>query len=126
MEGYYWRIVAAETVIVVLCGVGRGADGRWGLVALASHPGTHVRHVAAAPAVASPTRFGVRAGEVLDGSLERLRLRLGDEDWLELRLSACLTWPRGAFGADRRLRRGRAQHAVAHGDAGALGAEIES
>ena len=99
MEGYYWRIVAGETVLVVLCGVGRGADGRWGLVALASHPGTHVRYATAAPAATSPTRFGVRAGEVLDGSLERLRLRLGGEDWLELRLRARLTWPRGAFGA---------------------------
>ena len=98
MEGYYWRIVSADTVLVVLCGVGRGPGGRWGLVALASHPGTHVRYATAA-AAPSPTGFGVRAGELLDGSLERLRLRLGDEDWLELRLSARLTWPRGAFGA---------------------------
>jgi tocopherol cyclase len=99
MEGYYWRIVAPQAVIVVLCGVGRGAAGRWGLVALASHPGTHVRYATAAPVVTPSTGFGVRAGEVLDGSLERLRLRLGDEDWLELRLSVRLAWPRGALGA---------------------------
>jgi tocopherol cyclase len=99
LEGYYWRIVAGETVLVVLCGVSRGADARSGLVALASHPGMHVRYATAAPATLSRTGFGVRAGEVLDGSLDRLRLRLGDEDWLELRLSARLTWPRRLFGA---------------------------
>jgi hypothetical protein len=99
MEGYYWRIVAGEAVLVILCGVGRGARGRWGLVALASDPGAHVRYATTAPAVGSPTGFGVRAGKILDGSLERVRLRLGDEDWLDLRLRARLIWPRGAFGA---------------------------
>jgi hypothetical protein len=68
-------------------------------VALASEPGAHVRYATTAPAVGSPTGFGVRAGKILDGSLERLRLRLGDEDWLDLRLRARLIWPRGAFGA---------------------------
>jgi tocopherol cyclase len=68
-------------------------------VALASDPGAHVRYATTAPAAGSPTGFGVRAGNVLEGSLERVRLRLGDEDWLDLRLTARLTWPRGAFGA---------------------------
>jgi tocopherol cyclase len=99
IEGYYWRIVAGEAVLVVLCGVGRGPRGRWGLVALASEPGAYVRYATTAPAAGSPTGFGVRAGKVLEGSLERVRLRLGDEDWLDLRLTARLAWPRGAFGA---------------------------
>jgi hypothetical protein len=41
MEDYYWRVVDAEagSVIIVLCGVCRGAGESWAAVALAAHPG---------------------------------------------------------------------------------------
>jgi hypothetical protein len=41
MEGYCWRVVDVEarSVIVVLCGVCRGAGEPWAAVALATHPG---------------------------------------------------------------------------------------
>lgn len=101
MEGYYWRIVDAERerVIVVLCGVCRGPSGRWALVALAAHPGGVVRHEIAEPAAGKRGRFGVAAGELLDGSLEHLRVRLDDENWIDARLHPLLAWPHRAFGA---------------------------
>jgi Tocopherol cyclase len=99
LEGYYWRIVAGDTVLVVLCGVGRAASGRWALVALATHPGGYVRHAIVAPATGSAGEYGVRAGELLDGSATHLRLRLSAEDRVDLRLTPRLVWPRTAFGA---------------------------
>jgi tocopherol cyclase len=101
MEGYYWRIVDAERerVLVVLCGVCEGVRGRWALVALAAHPGGFVRHVIAEPAAGDRRRFGVAAAEVLDGSLEHLRLRLDADHWIDAALRPLLGWPRRAFGA---------------------------
>jgi tocopherol cyclase len=101
MEGYYWRIVDAAhgRVLVALCGVCEGIRGRWALVALASHPGGVVRHAIADPASGDPHRFGVVAGEVLEGSLDRLSLRLDAANWIEADLSPVLPWPRRSFGA---------------------------
>jgi tocopherol cyclase len=101
MEGYYWRIVdaARKRVLVVLCGVCEGPNGRWALVALAGHPGGVVRYTIAEPAAGDPRRFGVAAGEVLDGSLEHLRVRLDADNWIHARLQPLLSWPRRAFGA---------------------------
>lgn len=101
MEGYYWRLVdaAREQVLVVLCGVCRGPSGRWALVALAHHPSGEVRHAIAEPAAGDPRRFGVSAGNVLDGSLEHLRMRLDADNWIDARLHPLLAWPRRAFGA---------------------------
>jgi Tocopherol cyclase len=99
LEGYYWRVVAGDTVLVVLCGVGRAAGGRWALVALAAHPSGYVRHVIVARAAGFAGAFGVRAGDVLDGSATHLRLRLSAEDRVDLQLTPRLAWPRRAFGA---------------------------
>jgi tocopherol cyclase len=101
MEGYYWRLVdtARERVLVVLCGVCEGPAARWGLVALAAHPGGVVHHAIAEPAAGEAERFGVAAGEVLDGSLEHLCLRLDADNWIDAALRPVLPWPRRAFGA---------------------------
>jgi hypothetical protein len=101
MEGYYWRIVdaARERVLAVLCGVCEGPAGRWALVALAGHPGGVVRHAIVQPAAGDPQRFGVRVAEVLDGSLEHLRVRLDADNWIDAQLQPLLSWPRRAFGA---------------------------
>ena len=101
MEGYYWRFfdAARERVLVALCGVCEGVAGRWALVALAAHPGGVVRHVIAEPAAGEAHRFGVGAGDILDGSLEHLRLRLDADHWIEAALRPLLRWPRRAFGA---------------------------
>ena len=101
MEGYYWRIVdpAAGSVIVVLCGVCQGADGPWAAVALAAHPGGFSRSALVAPAAADPRSFGARAGEVLRGSAQMLRARLGEDAWVDLRFRSALLWPGRVFGA---------------------------
>ena len=101
MEGYYWRIVDAERgrVLVVLCGICRSPSGRWALVALAAHPGGLVRHAIAEPASGDPRRFGVGAGELLTGSLGRLRLQLDDAHWIDAAVTPSVAWPRGRAGA---------------------------
>lgn len=100
LEGYYWRIVDARAgrVIVVLCGISRTRGERWATVALAGHPGGFVRHAAVAPAAAAAEGFGTRAGDVLRGSLERLRARLEDDAWIDVRLRPRVPWPRRALG----------------------------
>ena len=100
MEGYYWRIVdpSAGSVIVLLCGVCQGAEGPWATVALAAHPGGFVRHAVIAPAAGRRGCFGVRAAEILDGSVDEFRARLADDTWIELRTRSPVLWPRPVFG----------------------------
>jgi tocopherol cyclase len=100
MEGYYWRIVDSERreVLVVLCGVCRGPAGRWGLVALAAHPGAVARHAIAQPAQGDARRFGVSAGDVLEGSLDHLALRLDGDHWVDATFTPRVVWPRRALG----------------------------
>ena len=101
MEGYYWRIVDAEheRVFVALCGVCQGPDGRWALVALAAYPGGLVGHALAEPAAGEAHRFGVAAGDLLHGSLDRLSLQLDDANWIDVALRPRVPWPRQSFGA---------------------------
>jgi tocopherol cyclase len=86
-------------VLVVLCGVCR-PPGRppWALVALAAHPGGLVRHAIVDGPELPAGGFGVRAGEVLDGSAERLVVDLGEDARAELALTPRVPWPRRAFG----------------------------
>ena len=85
MEGYYWRLVhpKAGWVIVWLCGVCQGYGGSWATVALAAHPGGFLRHGTVAPAAGDFERFGARAGDVFRGSVHELRVRMGDDAWVE-------------------------------------------
>ena len=101
MEGYYWRMVDAERqrVLVVLCGVCEGPTGRWALVAFATHPDGVVRYAIAEPVRGERRRFGVAAAQLLDGSLEHLRLRLDADHWIDAALRPVLAWPHRAFGA---------------------------
>ena len=101
MEGYYWRFVdvPGRRVLVVLCGVCEGPAGRWALVALAAHPGGVVRHAIVEPAAGERDHFGAVAGDVVDGSLDRLRVRLDADNWIDAAVRPILTWPRRVFGA---------------------------
>jgi hypothetical protein len=101
MEGYYWRFVdpAGGRVVIVLCGVTAGPDGRWAVVALARHPEGTVHHAVAPVAEADGGGLGVRAGDVLRGDAERLWVDLGEPARLDVRLSGRVGWPRRAFGA---------------------------
>jgi tocopherol cyclase len=101
MEGYYWRIVDASAgrVVVCLCGVCRGEPEDWAVVACAAHPGGFLRYAVVAPAMALPDAFGVRAADVLRGSIDRVALHLGDDSWVDVRLRPQAAWSRRAFGA---------------------------
>ena len=100
MEGYYWRLVHPEAgwVIIWLCGVCQGYGGSWATVALAAHPGGFLRHRTVAPAAGDFERFGARAGDVFRGSVHELRVRMGDDAWVDARLRPRVTWPRRALG----------------------------
>lgn len=105
MEGYFWRLthVPSGTVLVVLAGVNRDAEGRtWGTVGLAGHPGGFSRSVAVAEASGERHGIGVWAGEDGRTSLRAgdraLTVDLGADARLEVRFDEPVGWPRGAFG----------------------------
>jgi hypothetical protein len=101
MEGYYWRFVepGAGRAVVALCGACRTAGGEpWALVALAAHPGGHVRHaVVRGGVLLGRERFGVVAGGALAGDAERVALRVPGAE-LDVRLRDAVPWPRRALG----------------------------
>jgi hypothetical protein len=100
-EGYFWRIVAADSgaVVIALTAVCRGPDGPWGLSTLAAHPGGFARTVITPSARAGPTRFGVQAERALRGDARRLSVDMGADACLEVALHDAIHWPRRAFGA---------------------------
>ena len=101
MEGYYWRLAHPDAgwVIVCLCGVWRGSGGSWATVALAAHPGGFLRHATSAGAAGDSGGFGARAGDVFRGSLDELRVRMGEDAWIDARLQPRVVWPSRALGA---------------------------
>jgi hypothetical protein len=94
-EGWYWRFVAGDRVVVALCGCMRGG---WALTALAVHPEQIVREAIVEPAAGWPGRFGVTAAGALAGDDRGLRVRIGDAT-LDVRLRSGVLWPRRPFGA---------------------------
>jgi hypothetical protein len=106
MEGYFWRITHAATgaVVVVLLAVNRdAADGTWGMLALATHPGGFVRAATVEHAAADRRGLRVRAGDVdapaLEADDERLRVDLGPDARVDAAFAERVPWPpRWAFG----------------------------
>jgi hypothetical protein len=100
-EGYYWRLTdpGAGRVTVALCGACRGAAGPWALVVLAAEPGGFVRSAIVPDVEPDPARLGVRAGDALVASAERLRVDLGEDARLDAAFARVREWPRRAFGA---------------------------
>ncbi|WP_354702495.1 tocopherol cyclase family protein [Paraconexibacter sp. AEG42_29] len=102
MEGYFWRLSdpASGRVIVALCGVHRGRAGKtWANVALASHPGGTVAAADVDSAFADPQALGVRAGDgVLDADARGVRVDLGPDARLDLRLDDVRPWSRRSLG----------------------------
>jgi hypothetical protein len=102
MEGHFWRITDARSgrVIVALCGVNRAPDGVWANVALAAHPGGFAREADVPLASADRHRLAVSAGPgVFTASADRLRVDLGPDAQLDVRLRGTCGWPpRRPFG----------------------------
>lgn len=103
-EGYFWRIThaASRTVVVVLAGVNRDADGHpWGTVGIAAHPGGLVRDAAVGFARASRHGVDVAAADASGAELrateDALDVRLGG-DRVHLRLREHAPWPRRRLG----------------------------
>ncbi|TJZ79494.1 hypothetical protein FCG67_07660 [Rhodococcus oryzae] len=100
MEGYFWRFTQPESgrVVIALCGINRAADGNWATLGLAAHPGGFLRTAAHPVAVADPHRLGAVAGEAFRGEPDRLRVDLGPDARLDVRITHPMPWPRRAFG----------------------------
>lgn len=100
MEGYFWRFTRPDTgeVVIALCGVNRGPDGPWATVGLAGHPGGFLRTTAHPTASASTTGVGAYAGDVFRGERDRLRVDLGPDASLDVRVAGHEFWPRRRFG----------------------------
>ena len=94
MEGYFWRFTdaAAGRAIVALCGVNRHPDGDWATVALAAHPGGFVRSAVVPDAAAAADRLHVRAGDALVADESSLRVDLGPDARLHVRLDRTIGW----------------------------------
>lgn len=104
-EGYFWRITHAPsaTVLVVLAGVNRDADGgTWGTLGLAAHPGGFVLDTAVPEAHASRRGLHIAARDGVTADLRAtshgLRLELGAGTRLDIALDDHAHWPRRRFG----------------------------
>ncbi len=103
MEGWFWRVTDSGSgrVVVVLCSVNQHPAGDWATVAVGLHPGGIVRSAALDQALAEQSRFAVRAGTapnaVVEASMDRVRLDLGDIH-LELRFAEPYVWPKALAG----------------------------
>jgi len=101
MEGYFWRFSDPKSgrVVVALCGVTRTEDVAWASVCLAGHPGGFVRSADVRPAGACATRLGVWAGDgTFRADSDRVRVDLGPDAELDVRIRDPRPWPRRAFG----------------------------
>src|SRR4051812_28379352 len=105
MEGYYWRFTdpVRRRVVVALIGVNRdGRGGTWATVALAAHPGGHVRSAVVAEAWADPRALGAGARDgartVFAADARGVRVDLGDDARLDARIGEPRAWPRRALG----------------------------
>jgi tocopherol cyclase len=100
MEGYYWRFTdrARGRVVVALCGVCSSPTGRWGMVALAAHPGGHVWQAVVPEATGEREGFGVRAGDAVLAREREVRFDLGPAAGLRVEIAEPWQWPRRALG----------------------------
>lgn len=100
MEGYFWRFTLPESgrVVIALCGVNRAADGGWATLGLAGHPNRFLRTAAHPTGWADPHRLGAHAGEKFHGERGGLRVDLGPDARLDVRITNPTAWPRRGFG----------------------------
>lgn len=99
MEGYFWRLT--DTVrhrrLIALIGVNQGPNGPWATVGLGSSDG-FLRTAAVPTAWADPAGLGASAGMVFVADGRTLRVDLGPDARLDLRIDDPIRWPRRLFG----------------------------
>lgn len=101
MEGYFWRFTdpSSQRAVVALNGVNRDGQGsHWATLGLAAHPTGFLRTTAHPTAEASRTALGAFAGDAFDGTADELRVDLGADARLDVRVEDPLPWPRRSMG----------------------------
>lgn len=101
MEGYFWRITdaARERVVIALIGVNRHATGEhWSTLGLGAHPIGFLRTAAHPEGFADPDALGASAGTAFHGTRDAVRVDLGPDARLDLRITEPVPWPRRSFG----------------------------
>lgn len=101
MEGYFWRFTAPADdgrVLIALCGVNRADDGFWSTLGLAAHPTGFLKAVEHPEGSADPSALGAYAGDAFSGSPDHLRVDLGEDARLDVRVSSRVGWGRRPFG----------------------------
>lgn len=100
MEGYFWRFTdpGSGRVLIALCGVNRARDGFWSTLGLAAHPGGFLRTLAHPQGFADPDGLGARAGEAFDARADSLRVALGEDARLDVRIEDPVPWSRRSLG----------------------------
>ena len=100
MEGYFWRFTHLESgqVVVALNGVNRADDGSWATLGLAGLRGGFLRTSAHQRGWADPSALGAHAGTAFRGERGRVRVDLGPDARLDVRITDHAHWPRRVFG----------------------------
>lgn len=100
LNGWFWRFTRAGTgdAVIVMCAVNRAADGEWGFVGLAGHPGGFDRALVVNSALARDGRVECERALRFDG--RALQVDLGADARLEATLvDLLLAPPRGLLRA---------------------------
>lgn len=101
MEGYFWRVTDPVTgrVVIALCGANQGPRGAWATVGLAAWPTGFIRTDALHRSWTDPGALGVRGGGLtFAGDAGRLRVDLGPDARVDLRVDGRHTWPHRVLG----------------------------
>lgn len=100
MEGYFWRFTdpGSGRVVIALNGVNRGPRGHWATLGLAAHPNGFLRTVAHPEGHASASGLGAFAGDAFAGTTDRLRVDLGPDARVDVRIRDAVRWPRRLTG----------------------------
>ena len=100
MEGYFWRFSQPDSgrSVIALIGVNRSETGQWSTLGLGSYPNGFLRTAAHPEGSADRNALGASAGSAFAGSADRLRVDLGPDAKLDVRISDRVEWPRPAFG----------------------------
>ncbi len=101
MEGYFWRVTdpASGRVLIALIGVNRDRRGaHWATLGLGAHPSGFLRTVEHPVAAADPGRLGASAGDAFQSGHGSVRVDLGEDARLDLRITGPAPWPHRRFG----------------------------